>query len=810
MEPAVLSALTRAGQGSLELVELMTLAEGLIASGNRDKAIDLYRLWLERSRSPQAYIALFNLAVELSAGDGFAEAEALYQKALQQNPDFAQARLNLGNLMERNGRVDEAIEQWRTALDAKGMDKPENKALRVHALNNIGRLLEVKKEFLTAADALRESLKVDPNQRDVLLHLVHLSQKMCSWPVYAPLPGVSKKAMIDGTSPLAMLAASDDPALQLSAARNFVEHKYVPDHTVVLAPERGYGHRKIRLGYLSSDFCLHAVSLLTVQMLELHDRERFEVYGFCWSREDGTEVRNRVIAATDHFIRIGSMGDREAAECIRAHEIDILIDLQGLTSGARPLILAYRPAPLQVTYLGFPGTTGLPWLDYVIADRYLIPEESAPLFSEKVLYLPDCFQVSDSKRVAGPLPGRAQNNLPEDAFVFCSFNNNYKFTPELYSVWMRVLKKVPGSVLWLLGDNEWSRENLCQEARRHQVASDRLIFAPRVAPADYLARYQLADLFLDTFPFNGGTTANDALWMGLPLLTRSGRTFASRMAGSLLTCLGLPELIATDQEDYFHRAVELARHPEKLADLKERLAKAKMVSPMFDTKKRVADIEEALLNVLPYGGRSVKIVESETEVVQKKLLNVGGNSKDIPIPACFAGWQNDLLDIDPTGKPDILCDARELTTLPPGQYEAIYCSHNLEHYYHHDVAKVLQGFCSILKQDGFAYIRVPDLVEVMKKVIENDIELDGELYMSGLGPIAPLDVIYGYRKQIESSGVDFFAHKIGFNTSLLVRSLKANGFPVVYVRSGNLEITAFAFKEKPGPEIVALLGLAPD
>jgi predicted O-linked N-acetylglucosamine transferase (SPINDLY family) len=592
------SAFMHAKQGDLDIIELMTVAERLSAGGNKEKAADLYRVWLENSNSPLAYVACFNLGVTLSACKGFVQAEAMYRKALELNPGLIQARLNLGNCLEQLKREDEALEQWNQVAESKEINRPENRLFQLHALNNLGRLMEAKKQFRTALEKLEKSFAIDPTQRDVLIHLVHLIQKICKWPIYNPPKGVSKRDMIKYTSPLAMLAASDDPGLQLFAAKHFVEYKYPVTSTEVLVPAEGYRHEKIRIGYLSSDFCLHAVSLLTVELLELHDRDRFEVYGFCWSREDQTALQKRVITAMDHYIRIGSMDDKEAADCIRSHEIDIIIDLQGLTSGARPLILSYRPATVQMTYLGFPGTTGLPWIDFVIADTYLIPNELKPYHTEKPLYMPHCFQSSDSRREVGSKPARADNNLPENSFVFCVFNNNYKFTPELFKVWMRILKRVPGSVLWLLEDNEWARENLRKTAQKLTINIDRLVFASRVAPADYLARYQLADLFLDTFPFNGGTTANDALFMGLPLLTLSGRTFASRMAGSLLTNLGLPELVTTNLKEYEEKAVWLATKPTELNSLKNRLNENKVNGPVFDMRAFVKGYEKALAKAL--------------------------------------------------------------------------------------------------------------------------------------------------------------------------------------------------------------------
>ncbi len=597
IDETVTSAFNNAEQGTLELVDLMSVSQRLSALGRGDKAIALYRLWLEQSASPLAYVACFNLGVALAADSQYSEAEQMYRKALEQNPSLIQARLNLGNSLEQQGRKDEALDQWRMALKVKSITTTENRPLQLHALNNLGRLLEIERNFKESLAMLEKSFSIDPTQQDVLLHLVHLRQKICDWPVYKPPKGITKEEMIKGTSPLAMVAALDDPALQLSVAKKFVDYKYTTSMET-LAPKGGYKHEKIRVGYLSSDFCLHAVSLLTVQLYELHNREQFEVYGFCWSREDGTALRNRVIKAMDHYIRVEGMSDRETAECIQSNEIDILIDLQGLTSGARPQILSYRPAPVQITYLGFTGTTALPWIDYVIADKYLIPDELAPFFMEKPLYMSNCFQVSDCKREMGAKPTRSENNLPEDAFVYCSFNNNYKFTPDLFAIWMSILKHVPNSVLWLLADNEWARENMCKAAKKHGVKSDRLIFATRAAPPNYLARYQIADLFLDTFPFNGGTTANDALYMGLPLLTCSGKTFASRMAGSLLLNLGLPELIANNFKEYEEKAIELGKKGGGIDNVKKKLSENIKTSAVFDMPRVVRDLERLLVKAL--------------------------------------------------------------------------------------------------------------------------------------------------------------------------------------------------------------------
>jgi len=367
------------------------------------------------------------------------------------------------------------------------------------AYNHQGRVLETNKRFQEALKCLTQSLHVDPEQPDALHHWVHIRQKMCIWPVYEALPGIPIEAQRAATSALAMISVSDDPAEQLAAANRFVAKKVKSDVTPLANP-KGYGHKKLRIAYVSSDFSNHPVSMLTAELFELHDRSQFEVYAFCWSPQDGSPLRDRVIKAMDHYIRIDKIGDIEAAQLIREHEIDILVDLQGQTAGARANMLAYRPAPIQITYLGLPATTGLPSIDYVIADKFLIPPEYAPMYSEKPLYMPDIYQCSDRKRVVGPSPTRAECGLPAEGFVFCSLNNSYKFTPELFDVWMRILHRTPGSILWLLADNAWAGENLRREAGARGIGPDRLYFAPRVAPENYLHATRRPICFWTRFP----------------------------------------------------------------------------------------------------------------------------------------------------------------------------------------------------------------------------------------------------------------------------------------------------------------------
>ena len=586
-----------ASQGTLPIVDLFGFCALLSEQDRRDDAIALYRQWLESTSSGASYAVLFNLAIALGdAGDELG-AIAAYRTSLELNPGFIEAHLNMGNLLERRGEPVEALKMWNRASELADRSTAAGRAFLIQSLNNMGRLLEIRKQLPEAEDMLTRSLALDPAQPQVLTHLVHLRQKQCKWPIFAPLEGVHPKALFMHTSALAMLSASDDPVEQLAAARRFVNEKVMPAASPALAPVEGYRHQRLRIGYLSSDLCAHAVSILTAELYELHDRSQFEVFAFSWSREDGTAMRKRVVSAMDHYIRIDGMNDEQAARLIRSYEIDILVDLHGLTAGTRPDILSWRPAPVQITYLGFPGPTGLPCIDYVVADPFVLPPEMAPYFTETPLYMPGSFQINDRQREIGPRPTRAACSLPEDAFVFCSFNNNYKFTEAVFASWMRILRRVPGSVLWLVSDHEEVRINLRAEAARQDIDPARLYFAERAAPPEYLARYQLADLFLDTFPFNAGTTGSDALWAGLPLLTYAGRTFASRMAGSLLHAVGLPELVTHSLQDYEDKAVSLASAPARVEEMKAHLRADTMHLPLFDTPAYVRAFEDKLKSI---------------------------------------------------------------------------------------------------------------------------------------------------------------------------------------------------------------------
>lgn len=590
VEYEFLDKINLAWTGKLDINQLISCTNLLHSHHLYSLEAILYNIWLDRNQSSLAHLVYFNFGTALFSNGEFDAAKQAYEKAIQLYPEFIQPHFNLGIIHERQNRPDLALSEWLLVVNNEASKKEDQRDILLLALNNLGRLYEVMYQYSEALFYLTKSLEVEPNQPNTIHHWVFLRARLCEWPVYAPMRGLDRAQLIEHTSALAMLSLSDDPAQQLLAAKHFVENK-LPQITELPAVQP-YHHKKIRIGYLSSDLCLHPVAMLTAELFELHDKTQFETYAFCWSREDGSELRNRIFQAIDHFERIKDIDDKTVADIIRSHEIDILIDLHGQTLGARPGILAYRPAPIQITYLGLPATTGFPFIDYVITDRFLTPKKYTKFYTEKPLYMPDIYQVSDRKRVIAPIPTRESCGLPENVFVFCAFNNNHKYTPDVFAVWMNILKRVPESVLWLLAEIPQVETNLCKEAARYGIDTNRLVFARRVLPDMYYARYGVADLFLDTYPFNGGTTVNDALWLELPVLTYTGKTFASRMAGALLTAAGLDELITYNLNDYEEKAVFLANTPKECLRFKQHLQQVKVQGTLFDTPRFVQNLEK--------------------------------------------------------------------------------------------------------------------------------------------------------------------------------------------------------------------------
>jgi predicted O-linked N-acetylglucosamine transferase (SPINDLY family) len=578
----------------LTLIELINAGQALASQGELAQACRLYQQWLATSQDPLRHIAWFNLGSFLGNAKQHVQAQQAYLQALALAPHFAPARLNLGFELKAGQQPEAAIAQWKLALQDLDATQPPKPAETLRALVSLAVATMELGLLDQTLHYLERGLALDPHQRTLLLHYLTVRQKICQWPVLRPFGEVSMHQQLLAAGSLTALATYDDPALQLLTAQTYVRDKGFrpPDKR---APRKAKAtDARLRIGYLSGDFNTHPVGALTVELFELHDRSRFEVFGFCWTPEDGTPERQRLVNAFDHHVPLGHLSDEAAAELMRSLDIDFLIDLQGPTGAARPNILSYRPAPVQLAYLGFPGTCAFAAVDYVIADDYVLPAALAPYMTERPLRLPHCFQLSDRRRKVAPTPSRADCGLPPTGFVYCSFNQSFKFTEEVFDGWLRILSQVPGSVLWLLASNPYAQANLQQRARQRGVAPERLVFATRTSAANYLARLKLADLFLDTFPYNAGTTANDALWVSCPVLTRSGKSFVSRMAGSLLMAVGLPQLITTNQADYEHLAVRIGQNPQMAVIYKRYLQEHAATSALFDIPQLTRDLETAL------------------------------------------------------------------------------------------------------------------------------------------------------------------------------------------------------------------------
>jgi predicted O-linked N-acetylglucosamine transferase (SPINDLY family) len=571
--------------------ELLGAVEQIGANKGNRGVIELYRTWLalQGNGGRQAHAAWFNLGAEWNHAGDRDNAILCYRTALGIRPGFAPAAINLGLLLEQRGEPQVALACWSEAI------QPDDS--RIALINQRARLLEKLGHLEEAEAAMRTSLTIQHDQPDVIQHWLHIRQRMCAWPILNDaIRGLSPDDLMENCGPLAALALTDQVAVQARIADAWIRRKIppAPEH---LAPAGGYRHDRIRIGYMSSDFCSHAMSYLIAELFERHDRSRFEVHGYCTSPEDGSDIRRRVIAAFDHFTIIKDMPDETAARAIRADEIDILIDLNGLTTGTRMALLRWRPAPIQATYLGFIGPVPMPELDFLLCDEFVIPPAFAALYQPQPLYVAPNYQANDRKRIIGEPVDRASVGLPDDRFVFCCFSNHYKITEPMFGAWMEILRRVEGSVLWLIADNVWSCGNLAARATAAGIDPERLLFGGRVGPAEYMARLALPDMFLDTSPYNAGTIASDAIRMGLPMVTLSGESFASRMAGRLLQAIGATSGITESLDNYIETAVALATQPELLANYRSSFTETNWADTIGDIATFTFHYEESLIQI---------------------------------------------------------------------------------------------------------------------------------------------------------------------------------------------------------------------
>lgn len=590
-----LDAIQRITAGPFSLRDLIEAATALNAAGQTHLSRQLYRLWIRLNPTDlQVHVAQFNCAVlESDAGDLPAAAELL-QAAVVGSPDFYPAYINLGGVLERGGQPQQGIEVWKAMLGRVAAVTGNAVEMKTTALKQIGRVFSDHQQNPMSEGVLRESLELIPDQRDVIEQYVAIRMSLCEWPVMAPFERVDRRTLMKGISPLSAAAYADDPILHLSNAVRFVEQA-VPDPEVNPYDRRDAAidltGRRMRIGYVSSDLRDHAIGYLMAELFEVHDRSQVEVFAYYCGRPDEGALNARIKGAVEHWVDIREMSDEAAAARIGADGVDILVDVNGHTRDGRSNLFALRPAPIMVNWLGYPGTMGSPYHHYVIADEWIIPEGYERYYSEKVLRLP-CYQPNDRKRLVAPhRPSRAEVGLPDDAFVFCTFNGMQKLTRHVYDRWLEILRAVPNSVLWMLDPGPETTQRLADYAEQRGVERHRLIVAPKIANPLHLARYPLADLFLDSFPYGAHTTASDALWMGVPILTMAGRSFASRVCGSLVAAAGLPELICETPQAFVQRAIELATTPATVAALKAKLEANRDTCVLFDMDKLAASLE---------------------------------------------------------------------------------------------------------------------------------------------------------------------------------------------------------------------------
>jgi len=602
-DPRVANALQLQGLGkSQEARELFTA----VLADQPGDFVCLYSLCIlaMQDRDPQqalsfierAIVALPNYPAGHFARGTVLQAVGLYEEALKSfdealrlKPDYVEALNNKANLLHTLHRHHEAL----LCLEqATRLDPEDDKAL-----GNLGYILTEYKKNALAAEYFAKALAINPYYDYAQGLRAYALLHCCDWTNYEAYRDSIREGISQGRrvcNPLAFMALSDEPPEQLLCAQIFAQHRFPEDPTPVWQGKI-YRHRKIRVGYVSPDFREHPVGHALCGVLEKHDRTNMELFGISLGIDDNSSLRKRYKQVFDHFIDARELRSAELAQWVHQMEIEVLVDLAGYTSGSRVDLFAMRPAPIQVSYLGFPGTLGAAYMDYILADKVVIPEENRPYYQEEVVWLPHAYFPADNTvAIAEQTPSRAACGLPDEGFVFCSFNHDYKINPPVFAVWMRLLNAVPGSVLWLMKLNDDAQSHLLKEAQAAGVNPERIIFATRVPRIeDHLARYRQADLFLDTHPYNAHTTANDAIRAGLPLLTLLGGSFPSRVAASLLTTLGMPELIASSLEDYEAKALQWAKQPEALEAIRQKMQEKLPGNPLFDSVRQARGLETA-------------------------------------------------------------------------------------------------------------------------------------------------------------------------------------------------------------------------
>ena len=573
-----------------------------LASENAQAWVN-YGISLASLGRTQDAINMFNNALALNPA--YEEALANLGECFRQLQDFQNARLAFAKAIESGGqlplswvggaRVEFALGEAHQAI-AKYLQCLERDSENLECLLELALVYLSVNDYQAALDCYERAYSIKPDEDFLLGRVLNVSMQACRWDKVSDLIAEVLEKVKEGKRvchPFTVVSTIDDPQIQLKAAQ--IWSAYTQDTAAFKKSAAPLKQKeKIRLGYFSADFYQHATMHLMADMFKQHDKSRFEVFAFSYGNGVKDSMLESVIPHFDQFHYVADKSDYEIAQAARDLGIDIAIDLKGFTYDARPGIFAHKAAPIQVNYLGYPGTMGSPCIDYIIADPVLICPEYEKCYSEKIVYLPNSYQINDPQRVVDDAAvSREDVGLPSQGFVYCSFNQHYKFLPSIFDSWARILNKVENSVLWLMAEGELVRSNLRNEIAKRGIAPERLIFADRIPSAQHLARMRLADLFMDSLPYNSHTTASDALWVGLPILTLQGKSFAARVASSLLTAMGLPQLITHSVEQYEELDVELANQPQKLNDIRNTLNANKQNSPLFNSALTTQQIEAA-------------------------------------------------------------------------------------------------------------------------------------------------------------------------------------------------------------------------
>jgi predicted O-linked N-acetylglucosamine transferase (SPINDLY family) len=538
--------------------------------------------------------AHYNLGIALSNQNKFDDAIAAFRRAVEIKPNHAGALNNLGVALQKQKKLDEAIAAYQRAIEIG----PECAG----TYNNLGNALREARRLNDSIAAYQRAVDLNPRNKESKAQILHTMRQICDWREFEAANNKNIDIGITGPAvpPFAILSIEDNPQRQMLRSKNWSVKKY--DKTpILLLPNECEQISRLRIGYFSSDFYDHATLHLMAGLVRNHDKSNFEIFFFNYGRRPLGQLGNFTKNIADYYYDITEYSDDDVVNLARSHKLHVAIDLKGHTAESRSHLFQFRLAPIQINYLGYPGSMGAHFIDYIIADATIIPKPQRPFYTENVIYMPNSYQPNDDIRgISLTSTARADFGLPEDAFVFCCFNNNYKISPREFDIWMRLLANINGSVLWLLRANQWAEANLCREAQMRGIDPSRLVFAEKLPHADHLARHKHADLFIDTFNYNAHTTASDALWAGLPVVTMLGKQFAARVAGSLLNAIGLQELITHSEQEYESLILELARDRQKLQALKCKLSSNRLTQTLFDTKRYTRNFENGLRMVVDH------------------------------------------------------------------------------------------------------------------------------------------------------------------------------------------------------------------